>query len=515
MQSVYRSTTLLSWHSLVFLATCAAASITQISKANETCNTLNAVSWWKGEGNATDSVDGNNGTTSGSLSFSPGLVGRAFNFDGVDDHITIPAAANLNASSFTMETWIFPAEMDRFMPLFEFGIPTGYGGVHFWMNHPGTVGGLFVNIRETSGLDHPFSTPSGIIDSDKWNHVAVTFDQASGICRIFANGAIVATQTFENITPRTSIPLYLGYRSSGSFDSMGGSRYHGLMDEAAFYARALTPNEILSIYNAGANGKCGNPPPPPPPPPPVQETLRIVWQHANGRLAIWQFSNTNFIRPAPISISFKAASTEVVASYDVDNDNDLDFLVRDSSHRLSLWYVQDNQVFSGTNFARDRFIPRNANIVGFGDLNSDSKADLVWQDANSVHVWFLNGKIVTSEQIIPSLNAELIAIHDYNTDGNPDFLWLNPDRTLQVSYMQGTSLLYSQYINGNQPVAKGWQLAGLADFNGDGKDDFLWEHVSGRVAVWFMNGPSRIGTLPLRAGKPADPGWRVVGVEQR
>jgi hypothetical protein len=46
------------------------------------------VSWWKGEGNATDSVGTNNGALSPSgASYAPGLVGQAFRFDGTNGYV--------------------------------------------------------------------------------------------------------------------------------------------------------------------------------------------------------------------------------------------------------------------------------------------------------------------------------------------------------------------------------------------------------------------------------------------
>lgn len=215
----------------------------------------NAVSWWKANGDAVDALSGNNGRLSGGITFSPGYIGKAFNFDGINDHIAVPASPNLNVMSFTLETWILPAEMQRFMPLFEFGVPQGYGGVHFWMNHPGVAPGLFANLRDISGMDHTISSPSGALKAGHWTHIALTFDQPTGSCRIFVNGEVVASTVFPGIVPQTGMPLNLGYRSDGTYDAMAGFRYHGLMDEPTFFDRALTQYEVKSIYRAGKAGK--------------------------------------------------------------------------------------------------------------------------------------------------------------------------------------------------------------------------------------------------------------------
>jgi len=38
-----------------------------------------------------------------------------------------------------------------------------------------------------------------------------------------------------------------------------------------------------------------------------------------------------------------------------------------------------------------------------------------------------------------------------------------------------------------------WSIAGVADFNGDGKNDILWRHTSGMVYEWLLNGTAIIG----------------------
>ena len=43
---------------------------------------------------------------------------------------------------------------------------------------------------------------------------------------------------------------------------------------------------------------------------------------------------------------------------------------------------------------------------------------------------------------------------------------------------------------GGSPGSPGtdWSIAGLGDFNGDGKADIVWRHTSGQVYIWYMSG---------------------------
>src|SRR2546425_4803767 len=90
------------------------------------------VSWWKAEGNANDSVDGNHGTLQNGVTFTTGKDGQAFSFDGVDDAISILKSNNLNFGSgdFSVAAWVkftkdFPGSGDVVI----FG---NYAGVEYY-----------------------------------------------------------------------------------------------------------------------------------------------------------------------------------------------------------------------------------------------------------------------------------------------------------------------------------------------------------------------------------------------
>ena len=47
-----------------------------------------------------------------------------------------------------------------------------------------------------------------------------------------------------------------------------------------------------------------------------------------------------------------------------------------------------------------------------------------------------------------------------------------------------------------------WRIVGVADFNGDGHSDFLWQHQSsGLFSVWHMNGLGRSDGVLLLPGE--------------
>jgi Concanavalin A-like lectin/glucanases superfamily len=227
------------------------------------------ISWWPAEGNANDIVSGNNGIAT-NITYTIGEVGNAFNFNGSNAYVRVPASSNLNVgigNGFTFETWINPATLNP-QPLAEWNSNSGDSGIgaHFWISEgkffPGPAGCLYANLVDTGGGDHYFSTDGGVATTNSYQHIALTYDEASGVAVIYSNGVAVQTSNLGTFIPQTSFDFYLGGRPSG-FGA--GSTYGGVMDEPSLYNRALSSNEVAAIYNAGSGGKCTSHPYIPPP----------------------------------------------------------------------------------------------------------------------------------------------------------------------------------------------------------------------------------------------------------
>jgi hypothetical protein len=135
----------------------------------------------------------------------------------------------------------------------------GAGGIGtlFWISVPtatsGGPGSLFGSIADLSGGSHQISTAPGLLNTNSFHHVALTYDRASGVTAVYLNGVAVKQETLGSFQPQTSFPLYLGLRPSGPFSNI---YFRGMMDEVGLYNRALSATEIQSIFNAGTAGKC-------------------------------------------------------------------------------------------------------------------------------------------------------------------------------------------------------------------------------------------------------------------
>ena len=214
------------------------------------------VSWWRAEGAANDSEGTNNGILEGGTTFAPGEVGQAFRFNGTNADVRVAASASLNVSladGFTIETWINPADTVQWHPMVEWN--DGSFGVNFSIADAAGAGpgSLFIDVKDIYYDDHFFSTPGGLLVSNTWQHVAVTYTRTNGYTVLYINGVRQAQATLGVFTPRTIGDLYFGLRP---YDGGAGTRFVGLMDEVSLYRRALSASEIAAIYNAGSAGKC-------------------------------------------------------------------------------------------------------------------------------------------------------------------------------------------------------------------------------------------------------------------
>lgn len=234
------------------------ATFTKVSDAACAQPPDGLVAWWPGDGNANDIINGNNGTLVGDVSYGPGIVGKAFDLNGgqnIDQGVDVPAAPVLDVkTAITIVAWIKP--LGDFAPIVEYKAPDyPYQpfGIHFWQySGDGRPDSLYVNLVDTNHAYHQLWA-HGTLKVGEWNHVAMTYDQ-TGYCSLYVNGINVATQFFGAFEMKTDKGLYIGYRPQTPYD--GWYSFNGGMDEVAIVNRALTNDEVSTIYLAGVAGKC-------------------------------------------------------------------------------------------------------------------------------------------------------------------------------------------------------------------------------------------------------------------
>ena len=241
--------------------------------------------WWPAEGNANDLVGTDNGMVLTGITFVPGFVGQAFNFDGTNGAVIVPGSSTLSVQDLTVEAWIFPTDVSSPRPIFEYANATGPSALNFWYGlgtgaQPAS-GALFGSARDAVNPNNNnfyIASAPGLLPSNQWSHVAFTFDSVAGKAALYLNGTAVALTSFSGpIHPNTTLGVNLGYRPIGSADLYAGHRHVGKLDELTLYGRALSASEIQEIYNAEFSGKCLTPIPPYIVAQPLNQTALAGW----------------------------------------------------------------------------------------------------------------------------------------------------------------------------------------------------------------------------------------------
>ena len=88
---------------------------------------------------------------------------------------------------------------------------------------------------------------------------------------------------------------------------------------------------------------------------------------------------------------------------------------------------------------------------------------------------------------VTDTNFKIAGVGDFNNDGKGDILWRHATSGTNVIWlMNGASLISSTAIP--TVTDTNFQIAAIADFNGDDKSDILWRHATSENKRNLVNG---------------------------
>ena len=80
--------------------------------------------------------------------------------------------------------------------------------------------------------------------------MALTYDGQQ--IKIYINGKLMGQAPKTGNIEGDDVPFNIGGRA----DDQGTGKFNGLIDEVELFNRALSPEEIKAIFEAGSAGKC-------------------------------------------------------------------------------------------------------------------------------------------------------------------------------------------------------------------------------------------------------------------
>lgn len=209
-----------------------------------------SVSHWAAEGDAVDSADSNYGVLTNGVGFASGISGLAFSFDGVDDHVAVPHAANLDfgTGDFSVEAWVkiassAPAQSNRVVDKLDVN--------HGWALDVQWNGVASCSAGGPGGLGYGAISGTTNVKDDVFHHIACV--RENDVWKLFVDG--VSEGQVTGVTADVSVPvdLFIGARRRPLTLSPpvipdpppGALYFQGVIDEVKIYDRALTTNYLL------------------------------------------------------------------------------------------------------------------------------------------------------------------------------------------------------------------------------------------------------------------------------
>ena len=219
---------------------------------------VGAINWFQGENSTEDQIGEVPANLQGAVTYTTGLVGKAFLFSGNNGYVALQDNAfpfptrydGTGKRPFSVELWFKTASGGVILgqqTSTPYGSPTG------WVNaiYVGTDGKLRASMFTGAGV----MTSVGTVNNNVYHHVAVTYDGTAQ--KLYLDGTQIATVNNTQQAYANRYRYQLGTGNTSVWPAGNGTWYNfnGIIDEPTVYDRALSATEISRIVTALDSGK--------------------------------------------------------------------------------------------------------------------------------------------------------------------------------------------------------------------------------------------------------------------
>jgi hypothetical protein len=187
---------------------------------------------------------GNDGTIYGA-SWAPGLTGSSLYFNGTSDYVALPNPLPFELQHFTVTCWVNPQDPYVVQERAFFNNVKAVSGVSDGFIIRFNSRGLNFCVARADNMDYWLNIDASVTFSPgSFHFAACTYDGATMV--LYFDGVRVGQAPYSGGIRYTSVNPYIGAAPNNS----GHEGYFmGNIDEMRVYDQALSPSELLALYN--------------------------------------------------------------------------------------------------------------------------------------------------------------------------------------------------------------------------------------------------------------------------
>jgi hypothetical protein len=208
--------------------------------------------WSFGEGAGTTAADmtgdGLTGILMNGTAWVAGPIGTAVGLDGVVDYVEVQHVPALDAYPLTVSAWVRTTTSGLAGVVNKY-LPSSFNGYQIFVNGGNLCAWYFKDASNYvwDGTSCTLAAP-GRADG-QWHHVAFVVDAAGG--RLYVDGSLAATRAWTGSPGPASTTASLSF---GRFPAIATPYLPGAIDEVRLYARALTADEVVALFESSGFG---------------------------------------------------------------------------------------------------------------------------------------------------------------------------------------------------------------------------------------------------------------------
>jgi len=204
-------------------------------------NDSSTIAYYSFDDNITDLVNGHNGTSTTPL-YTTGVNANALNLTGDKDQLVKVTPRLPIPDSFSISLWV-----QRTLPgdgwiIANRAVNDSGEKAEFQIAYYNTYEGMIFNIQTENGWFVVESSSLLYGDNFDFTYITGTVNNVTKEIKLYVNGILEDTQSFTGTRHKGSDFTGFGMIWNDSF------RFHGAIDDAHFFNRALTDSEVQTLY---------------------------------------------------------------------------------------------------------------------------------------------------------------------------------------------------------------------------------------------------------------------------